>query len=140
LRRRDALVLLGDFNIISPEHETMKALTDNGFVVPEVLKTTPSNAARSKHYDQIAFKAKPEVIAYLDSALPSTKDSNAGVFDFYQAVFRAQDEAAYAAERAGVSQPFGTWRTYQMSDHLPMWVRLDINDVEPYLDRIAAED
>ena len=48
--------VLGDFNIISKEHETMKALERAGFVVPPKLKTIPgSNVEKDKAYDQIAF-------------------------------------------------------------------------------------
>jgi endonuclease/exonuclease/phosphatase family metal-dependent hydrolase len=32
-----------------------------------------------------------------------------------------------------------SWRTWQMSDHLPMWTELKINFSVPYLDRIKSE-
>ena len=47
---------MGDFNIVSPDHETMKALTDNGFVVPKQLHKT--NVLQTKYYDQIAFRLR----------------------------------------------------------------------------------
>jgi endonuclease/exonuclease/phosphatase family metal-dependent hydrolase len=140
LRSRDALVLLGDFNIVSPEHETMRALTDNGFAIPRVLQQSPSNALRTKHYDQIAFKTARDVIEYADSAVPSTASSNAGVVGVYDAVLRSEDAALYAAERAGDDRSFETWRTYQLSDHLPMWVRLDVDDADEYLAGLAREE
>ena len=30
------------------------------------------------------------------------------------------------------------WRTYQMSDHYPLWVELDIDFTEDYLDRLIS--
>ncbi|MCG6860320.1 MAG: hypothetical protein LJE70_03415 [Chromatiaceae bacterium] len=34
---------------------------------------------------------------------------------------------------------YGTWRTHQMSDHLPMWVELHIDFAPEYLDTIEAD-
>jgi hypothetical protein len=31
-----------------------------------------------------------------------------------------------------------TWRTYQFSDHKPMWVRLSTNDSRAYLENMKA--
>ncbi len=134
LRKDDrALILLGDFNIVSPDHKTMKALTDQGFEIPEVLREKPSNQSRTKHYDQIAFKAKKGVLEFIDKEAPLGCDCNAGVFDIFESVFRFADEADYAAEKGADGRSFKTWRSYQISDHLPMWVRLDVNDTDEYL-------
>jgi hypothetical protein len=34
---------------------------------------------------------------------------------------------------------YSTWRTYQMSDHLPMWVELHIDFTQEYLDEVEVE-
>src|SRR5690606_6649932 len=48
--------VLGDFNIISKEHETMQALEAHEFKVPDQIKKIPgSNVKKDKAYDQIAF-------------------------------------------------------------------------------------
>lgn len=137
LRAEDrALILLGDFNIVSPEHATMAALEDNGFVIPERLRSKPSNQGRTRHYDQIAFKARADVIEFADQQ-EDNGPGNAGVVDFYRSVFREEDADAYAAEKGEDERRFVTWRSYQMSDHLPMWVRIRINDSDAYLDGLA---
>lgn len=126
------LLLLGDFNICSPEDETMRALLDAEFVVPQELQHLPSNAPRTKHYDQIAFRVRP-------GSLDMT--GKAGVFNYYETVFRAEDEMIYvpcmgeAYEKTSKGTPRKDktsyymiyWRTHQMSDHLPMWVELKID-------------
>jgi hypothetical protein len=38
-----------------------------------------------------------------------------------------------------VYDSYSGWRTYQMSDHLPMWVELQIDFGEEYLTAIAAD-
>ncbi|MCB0555484.1 MAG: endonuclease/exonuclease/phosphatase family protein [Phaeodactylibacter sp.] len=132
------LILLGDFNIFSPQDETMKQLTDAGFVVPPELQHLPSNVDQSKFYDQIAFRIRPGRF---------TPTGKAGVFNFYKTVFRPEDEAIYAPDmgKAYTQTSEGKarqntalyyrnyWRTFQMSDHLPMWVEIKVDFSNDYL-------
>lgn len=111
-----------------------------GFAVPPELQRLPSNVAQDKYYDQIAFRERPDRFGFT---------GRPGVFDFTESVFRDQDEAAYAAymELAYQTTGRGTprkdkslhyrtyWRTHQMSDHLPMWVELQIDHSDEYLIR-----
>ena len=123
----DNLIMLGDFNIFNRKDVTMEAITDAGFRVPEQLQDVPgSNVDRSKHYDQIAYLKK------LSRLKPT---GNAGVFDFYEQVYRLEDEALYAKEREErPGRSFKDWRTYRMSDHLPMWIEFGIDDSDSYLE------
>jgi hypothetical protein len=52
-------------------------------------------------------------------------------------VFRASDAAAYEADRKGKGQSFADWRSYQISDHLPLWVELRSDFSAEYLDDLA---
>jgi hypothetical protein len=56
--------------------------------------------------------------------------------DYYQYVYTDDQEELYADERnAGTAgRSFREWRTYQMSDHLPMWIELSIDDGMTYLE------
>ena len=131
------LILLGDFNIFARNDATMKAITDAGFVVPEELQRLPgSNVKKDKHYDQIAFLARPNRFG---------TTGKAGVFDFYESVFREEDEAVYApsigpkyAQAKDPNRYYRDWRTHQMSDHLLMWVELKIDFGKEYLRGIAG--
>jgi hypothetical protein len=67
----------------------------------------------------------------------------AGVLDYYESVFRSSDDASYpeiARQNQTQANPkkqlpegrwsgkgYLDWRTYQMSDHMPMWVQLKID-------------
>ncbi len=126
----DNLLMLGDFNIFNRKDVTMEAITKAGFVVPEELNAIPgSNVAKDKHYDQIAY------YKHLTRLKPT---GQAGVFDFFEHVYRPEDEAAYASERAEKpGRSFKDWRTYRMSDHLPMWIELGIDDADAYLGALA---
>ncbi len=130
--------MLGDFNIYSPKDSTLKAIIDAGFVIPKQLQSLPSNVQQNKFYDQIAFKVKPNRFE------PTGK---AGIFNYYQWVFREQDELEYVADmgedytvtsdgepRQNKTAYYKTyWRTFQMSDHLPMWVEIAIDHTDAYL-------
>ena len=121
------LVMLGDFNIFSREDVTLQAITDAGFVLPAELQQLPgSNVARNKHYDQIAYYRKL-------SKMRTT--GRAGIFDYYEHVYR--DATAYDAVRNGRGSSFNEWRTYQMSDHLPMWIEFAVDDSAAYLDSLG---
>lgn len=125
----DNLIILGDFNIFNRNDVTMQAITEAGFVVPEELKHIPgSNVAKDRHYDQIAYYKQ------LARLKPT---GNAGVFDFFEHVYRLEDESAYAREReTKPGRSFKDWRTYRMSDHLPMWIELGIDDTDTYLNSL----
>jgi endonuclease/exonuclease/phosphatase family metal-dependent hydrolase len=143
-KNQRALILLGDFNIVHPEHKTMKALLDSGFVVPKSLRA-PTNIDRSKFYDQIAFKTDPRVVEFVDK--PGS--GNAGVFEIFESVFADDQVEQYRQAAAATTNGKGKsgaelekyyleWRTYQMSDHKPMWVRLRSDDSAAYLERLKS--
>lgn len=140
-------ILLGDFNILSRTDETFLALTKGtGFTVPDGIAKnvlTGTNVSKNKFYDQIVLNEKEGNACVL----------NAGVFDYYEHIFRERDFDAYkkdmkAAKEAGQSKNkepdttyYKQWRTYQMSDHLPMWAEFDINFSKRYLtDKLNAEN
>lgn len=139
-----SLILLGDFNIVHPAHDTMRSLLDQGFELPEGIG--PSNLGSNKYYDQIAFKARPCVLDFVDSG--SQDQPNSGIFDLFNNVFTARQFDDY--NEAAASSPNGKkcqteqelkkyyklWRTYQISDHKPLWVRLKINDSPRYLEAL----
>jgi endonuclease/exonuclease/phosphatase family metal-dependent hydrolase len=144
-----ALILLGDFNIVSPEHRTMEALIDNDFVVPKVLQEKPSTGT-AMHYDQIGFKTKPEVVDYIESRSTNPLRCNAGVvplfesvftdrqFDKYSKIVRKETSAGKKARgKDKLRKAYKQWRTYQFSDHFPMWVRLQTDGSEAYLGRMS---
>ena len=121
------LIMLGDFNIFNRQDATMQAITTAGFVVPPELQQLPgSNAAKNKHYDQIAYYKKL-------SKMSTTGRAN--VFDFYEHVYR--DATAYDTVRNGRGRSFNDWRSYQMSDHLPMWIEFSVDDSAAYLDSLG---
>lgn len=140
------LILLGDFNIVHPEHRTMQALVDNGFVVPKSLQNT-TNLGRNKYYDQIAFKTDNELIAYVDEPVDDKKKSYAGIVEIFDELYKPEFFDLYESalkktsngpdkEGEALQKYYEDWSTYQLSDHKPLWVRLRINDSLSYLENL----
>ena len=131
-------VLLGDFNVVSPEHKTMAALKSHGFTVPAAIDGKQVRKEGDHFYDQIAVRVKD----------PRFRVVQGGMIDVYQDVFRDTDEdrALYAAHvpktdpekdakfKAKTPEAlYRKWRTWQMSDHLPMWLQLKVDFTDQYL-------
>lgn len=140
-------ILLGDMNVVSPDDDTMKALRKHKFVLPADLSLDndalrwASNMGGDKHYDQIAFLVRKDELELGPSK------HNAGVLNYYTAVFTEGEAATYyplgkangkwpdaAAKRSAYYNK--EWRSWQMSDHLPLFVELRIDFTDKYLKRI----
>jgi len=122
LEKENNLILLGDFNIFNVEDATFQALTDHGFIIPTQIQKLPSNVEGSKHYDQIAFLPRREM---------NLAKIKAGAFNFYKTVYRDEDANDYKSEMG--KGDYKAWRTFQMSDHFPLWVELRIDFGLEYL-------
>lgn len=140
-------ILLGDMNVVKPDDDTMKALKKHKFLLPADLTLDNdelrwvSNMGGDKHYDQIAFLVRKDELELGPSK------NNAGVLNYYKAVY-TEDEAEtyYPLGKANGKWPNSAakrstyfakeWRTWQMSDHLPLFIELRIDFTEKYLKRI----
>jgi exonuclease III len=129
-------ILLGDFNITGtePDDPTMEALTNGNFTIPKKLQDLENrftNKNRNKPYDQIAYIDQPGFMEFGDDA------KSAGVFDYYQNVFTKNHEDDYKDCLGAMT--YKDWVTYQMSDHLPLWIEFKVNFSENYLNRLKEK-
>jgi len=128
VKEDEMYVFLGDINIDSPEDDTMNALSNNGFNVPLFGAT---NLGGNKHYDQIAFTGEGI----------NTNLIRHGSFDWRSSVFRPDDNDHYkpiAEQMRGKpytewNSKYRDWTTYEMSDHLPIWVEVRTDYSDDYL-------
>jgi len=135
-------ILMGDFNIFKTTDATMKALENQSFYIPEAIRQHPTDLGKSKHYDQMAFKLKIEE----NMTVFSEGKQHAGAFDYTETVYKPQDLDVYReffSEKNTVGKTesqiekyyLSSWRTFQMSDHLPLWIELKIDFSNQYLNR-----
>ncbi|MGQ0696602.1 MAG: endonuclease/exonuclease/phosphatase family protein [Panacagrimonas sp.] len=136
-------ILLGDFNVVSPEHKTMAALKARGFSVPAQIDGAKVRAVGQHFYDQIAVRVKD----------PRFRVVSGGMVDIFADVFRdgEEDMAIYARHlpkkdpeknpEFNATTPevlYRKWRTWQMSDHPPLWIEIETDFADSYLQDIAA--
>ena len=137
-------ILLGDFNIPDTKGKYFNALVNDpkkGFFIPNEIQKYPTDLGQVSHYDQIAFKLKLEqsMVLYKDG------EQRAGAFNFTKSVYRHSDEVSdweiyrdlydpkhEKTEKKAITS-YKSNRTWQMSDHLPLWVELKIDFSDEYL-------
>jgi hypothetical protein len=122
----------------------MEALKSRDFVVPAQIDGDAVRVAGNHYYDQIAVRVKD----------PRFVVTGGGMIDLFADVFRDDDEdrALYAAHvpnadpekgRGKARTPealYAKWRTWQMSDHAPLWIEIATDYTDDFLRRIAEPD
>jgi endonuclease/exonuclease/phosphatase family metal-dependent hydrolase len=115
------IILMGDFNIESGADELLEAITSKGLRIPGALTDKPgTDLGKISHYDQIL---------HYPAFSPSTFSNNGGVLDFY-----CDDHTAFPPFKGLTKQLF----TYQLSDHLPLWIQLKTDVEDEKLDQIIS--
>ena len=114
------IIVMGDFNIPKIDDALFQAVTKNGLRIPDKLRGTHgSNLARDKRYDQILY--------YQEHTAAIKQASPAGVMDYYEGgIDKLYPDTKLTKEKF----------TYQMSDHLPLWVQLNVDIDEEKLDQL----
>jgi endonuclease/exonuclease/phosphatase family metal-dependent hydrolase len=135
-------ILLGDFNVVSPEHKTMAALKSQGFSVPAAIDGRKVRSEEDHYYDQIAVRVKE----------PRFRVVGGGMIDMFADVFRdTEEDMATYSEHLPAEDPekderyrarskealYKKWRTWQMSDHSPLWIEIETDFADSYLKEIA---
>jgi exonuclease III len=117
------VIVMGDFNIPEVDDELYRAITGQGLEIPDALVGTEhgSNLEKNKRYDQILHYRR----------YTSTLRGKGGVLDFY----RGDWQALFPKELYPKIKN-KTDFTYQMSDHLPLWVQIDTWVEDEQLDQI----
>jgi Endonuclease/Exonuclease/phosphatase family len=107
------IIVMGDFNIPGRNDPMFAAMTSTGLQIPKALAKDEfgSNLARDKRYDQILHLSR----------FPETFTNAGGVVDFYASDHKPLFPALTKEEF-----------TYQMSDHLPLWIQIN-TDIDGFV-------
>jgi len=116
------IILMGDFNIPKLDDDLFKAITSKGLSIPKSLRGLEhgSNLQGNKRYDQILH----------DQCHTTTLGAKGGVLDFYCGNWRGLFPKSEYPDLD--KKEF----TYQLSDHLPLWVQLDTWTDDEELDQM----
>lgn len=157
-------IFLGDMNIESPNGNIMQALRDSRMVVPEF---PPTNLGGNKIYDQMAFTDKGaatrktrlirwgvfdwrkavfgpypqqefDTLPEVEKQGATRRISHADMLKHYKPVCDAQRKAVGKKPYTDFSRSYGLWTTFEMSDHLPIWIELEIDYSDDYIKRFVS--
>jgi endonuclease/exonuclease/phosphatase family metal-dependent hydrolase len=117
-------LVTGDFNIPANDGPLFHAITSHGLEIPAGLRNNQfgTNLAKNKRYDQILHYPK----------YTSTANSIGGVLDFFR------DDFESLFPRSEFPKMTQNEFTYQMSDHLPLWLQLRTDVESERLDQVLA--
>lgn len=157
-------VFLGDMNIPSREDEVWQALVDSDMEVPFF---EPTNMKGDKFYDQIACTVKGAATRKTRLNRNGVFDWRNAVFgpsqerdpdapddpEFVSRISDAEQIAHYEPINAAMRTAYGktpyanfasqyatNFMTFEMSDHLPIWVELEVDYSDAYLARFLDEE
>ena len=109
------IIVMGDFNIPSTDSALFDAITSKGLRIPHALRGMHgTNLAMNKRYDQILHYPR-YMCCFSDKG---------GVLDFY-----ISDQKKLFPDLT--KNEF----TYQLSDHLPLWIQVNTDTSEEWLDQ-----
>jgi endonuclease/exonuclease/phosphatase family metal-dependent hydrolase len=115
------LILLGDFNIPSTKSALYATITEFGLKAPKATLGIGhgSNLAKDKRYDQILVAPH----------FPDSFTGKGGVLDVFDGGWRPLYK--------GISTKTEEELTFQMSDHLPLWIEINTDDDAFRLEQIV---
>lgn len=135
----EVYVLIGDMNIETRGDSIFKGLSDHGLTVPLF---GPTNLGGTKYYDQIAFTSDDIRTEFVNSGSVDWRDDVYNDADkaYYQTLVQAEREAAG-------KKPYGNWdsayqnyfASFEMSDHLPIWVEIKTDYSDDYLGKFLSK-
>ncbi len=117
------IILMGDFNIDSFKSELYKAISKYGLRAPDAIIQSEfgSNLAKEKRYDQILHHPVQTGSVFTD---------HGGVVDYYKG-----NHKSLLPYKHLTKYEF----TYELSDHLPLWVQLNIDTADEEVDQLIAQ-
>jgi len=122
-------IVAGDFNIPSLGSATYKALVKHGLQMPKALMAVKqaTTSKGSERFDQIVHSPTKE----------ARFTNHGGIVDFYRNAAGKPDYKALYPGRLKAPAT-ATKFTFQLSDHFPLWVQIDVDIDDDRLAGIAA--
>ncbi len=154
-------IFLGDMNIEKKDDEVMRALRDSKLEVPDF---GPTNMGGDRWFDQMAFTAQgraerktrllrhgsfdwrhavfgphpddaPTDLSVVDVSQGKARHTLDEFLDHYEQIVIRERHKHGKDPYKDWNASYKNWATYEMSDHLPIWMELEIDYSDDYLRR-----
>jgi endonuclease/exonuclease/phosphatase family metal-dependent hydrolase len=142
----DNLIILGDMNLFMNNSDMVEQFVNNGYIESEGLIGKPTNIAKNKEiYDRIFYKAnnffkvieddggrhRADVLEVFDFIYPDSE------FKRYEAFMKIhKDDPSNIQDDPSLLAYYQRfWRKGQISDHNPIWVELEIDSSDDFLEK-----
>lgn len=141
----ERLIISGDMNLYHKEDDaTVQLFTDAGYQEIEGLAGKNTNASDTQIFDRFFINSGD----YFRIAKNDLGHENGNVFNLFEHVYREGEEVIYKKEiveayggkkdlendsEALRRQYQSYWKRNQMSDHLPIWFELSVDDSSKFL-------
>lgn len=141
----ERLIITGDMNLYhKDDDETVAQITKAKYKEIDGLKGKNTNASNTQTFDRFFIRSGE----YFRIAKDELGKDNGNVFDLFEHVYRDGEEKIYKKEiievyggkkdltadaKALKKQYQSYWKRNQMSDHLPIWFELNIDDSTLFL-------
>ncbi len=139
------MIILGDTNLYEDDNDIVKLITDEGFVESDGLIGKFTNTSLSEIYDRIFLN----VDDYFEIAIDENGVEKGGVFNLFEHVYintpdeianyhelmleHKGDPSSLTSEAKFISYFNSYWKRNQMSDHLPIWLEIQIDSSRGFL-------
>lgn len=159
-------IFLGDMNVEKKDDEVMGALVKSGMNVPDF---GPTNMGGNKWFDQMAFTEKgsarrktrllrhgkfdwrhavfgphpqedPPELTEQDIKEGKSRLTKQQFLDHYEKIVEEMRKEEEKEPYANWPRSYKNWTTFEMSDHLPIWVELEIDYSDDYLRGYIGDD
>lgn len=126
------LILLGDFNIEDANSDTYKMLWEAEYSSPLAHKDITTTVGTKKaQYDRIFIRQRVDGFEIMKG----------GTIEMFSVLFRDEEEDMYRplmkTKSGSEAKNYKHWRSFQLSDHQPLWVEFRIDYADEYLEKIA---
>lgn len=145
------LIILGDTNLYEDDTEIVDLFTNNGFLESEGLAGKFTNTSLSQIYDRIFLN----VHRYFKIGKDKDGNERGGVFNLFDYVYlnkneeiknyhelmfeHKKDNSNLISDAAYKSYFNKYWKRNQMSDHLPVWLEIEIDSSPSFLSSKLAK-
>ncbi|WP_276483672.1 hypothetical protein [Paraflavitalea pollutisoli] len=130
------LFIFGDFNVPNRHSDRYKAITGETYRMPESLlkDNLPGHIGQDRSCAQVIHYNRFNDVTF----------RKAGTFNYFDVVFDNYKTYAKRARKHSAKvtsqKTFDEFKTYQMSDHLPIWIEMNTDHAENYLQLLKTKD